>query len=58
MKFVTNTLSKPVVGKEAKKLIKAIKTDGHVANEQAMETIRRIVDRRAKQNTNVIDQKI
>ncbi|MCF0050977.1 hypothetical protein LXM25_12965 [Dyadobacter sp. LJ53] len=47
MKFITSTVSKPVIGREAKKLFKAIKADGHVANEQAMETIKRIVDRRS-----------
>ena len=52
MKFVTNTVSKPVVGREAKKLIKAIKTNGHVTNDQAIETIKRIVDRRANQQRN------
>lgn len=47
MKFISNTVSNPIVGKEAKKLIKAVKADGHVANEQAMETIKRIVERRS-----------
>ncbi|CAG5073295.1 hypothetical protein DYBT9623_04767 [Dyadobacter sp. CECT 9623] len=49
MKFIANTVSKPVLGREATKLIKAIKKDQHVANEQAMETIKRIIDRRANQ---------
>lgn len=46
MKFVTNTISKPVVGREAKKLSKAIKQGTYVANEQAMATIERIAARR------------
>jgi len=46
MKFVTNTVSKPVAGKEAKKLSKALKDNGHVANATAMSTIERIAQRR------------
>ena len=46
MKFVTNTVSKPVAGKEAKKLSKALKNNGHVANTTAMNTIERIAKRR------------
>lgn len=52
MKFISNTVSKPVVGKEAKKLVKAIRENRHVANEQAMETIKRIADRRSAHNSN------
>jgi hypothetical protein len=47
MKFSTNTVSKPVVGQEAAKLIKALKNGGHVANATALETIARIAKRRA-----------
>ena len=49
MKFVTNTVSKPVAGKEAKKLTKALKKGGHVANRAAMETIERIARQRRAQ---------
>lgn len=48
MKFITNTVSKPVVGKEAAKLTKALKKGGHVANATALETIARIAKRRAE----------
>ncbi|MCE7073223.1 hypothetical protein LZG74_23100 [Dyadobacter sp. CY327] len=47
MRFISNTVSKAVIGKEAKKLIKAVRENRHVANEQAMETIKRIVERRS-----------
>ena len=48
MKFVTNTASKPVAGKEAEKLTKALKKGGHVANRTALETIERIAKQRAQ----------
>ena len=48
MKFVANTVSKPVAGKEAAKLTKALKKGGHVANRTALETIERIARHRAK----------
>ncbi|MDO7877559.1 hypothetical protein Q5H93_22665 [Hymenobacter sp. ASUV-10] len=49
MKFITNTVSKPVAGKEAEKLTKALKKGGHVANSAAQQTIERIAKRRAQQ---------
>jgi len=45
MKYTGNTISKPVVGKEAEALSQAIKTGGFVANSQALETIRKIAER-------------
>ena len=48
MKFEINTASKPVVGKEAKKLAKAIKLGGHVATTNAMVTMERIAQRHNK----------
>lgn len=48
MKFVTNTVSKPVTGKEAEKLTKALKKGGYVANRTALETIARIVKQRSQ----------
>lgn len=48
MKFIANTVSKPVVGKEAAKLTKALKKGEHVANAKALETIARIAKRRAE----------
>lgn len=47
MKFNPNAVSKPVVGKEAAKLMKALKKGEHVANAKALETIARIAKRRA-----------
>lgn len=48
MKFIANTVSRPVVGKEAAKLTKALKKGEHVANAKALETIARIAKRRAE----------
>lgn len=48
MKFVANTISKPVAGKEAEKLAKALQKGGHVANRAALATIERIAKRRAE----------
>ncbi|PSL28022.1 hypothetical protein CLV60_107287 [Dyadobacter jiangsuensis] len=42
MKHSGDTVSKPVVGREAEALSKAIKTGGYLANEQAWATIHRI----------------
>ncbi|MBC8084715.1 MAG: hypothetical protein H7Z21_16070 [Hymenobacter sp.] len=49
MKFIANTVSKPVAGKEAEKLTKALKKGGHVANRTALETIERIARQRRAQ---------
>jgi hypothetical protein len=46
MKFVNHTVSKPVAGKEAQKLSKALESNNHVANATAMNTIERIAKRR------------
>ena len=48
MKFTANTVSKPIVGKEAAKLTKALEKGGHVANATVLETIARIAKRRAE----------
>jgi hypothetical protein len=45
MKYTGNTVSKPVVGKEAEALSQAIKTGSYVANDQAWVTINRITDK-------------
>ena len=42
MKFIANTVSGPVVGKEAERLTAALEKGGHVANRTALETIGRI----------------
>ena len=46
MKYPFYTLSKPVVGSEAKKLALAIKTGGSIYNEAAIATAKRIAERR------------
>ena len=48
MKFVTNTETKPVVGKQAERLSKAISTGSYVANEKAQATAKRIFERYKK----------
>ena len=48
IKFTPNTVPKPVVGKEAVKLVEAIQKGGHVANTIALETIVRIVKRHSR----------
>jgi|EndMetStandDraft_4_1072995.scaffolds.fasta_scaffold2671702_2 hypothetical protein len=45
MKYKGNTISKPVVGKQAEELLKAIDSGGYIANEQALATARRIAER-------------
>ncbi|GGM93850.1 hypothetical protein GCM10010967_28740 [Dyadobacter beijingensis] len=49
MKYKGNTISKPVVGKEAKALLKAVNSGGYVANEQGVITAKRIAERIIKQ---------
>lgn len=44
MRYTGNTISKPVVGKEAIILSDAIKSGGYVCNDKARETISRIVE--------------
>ncbi len=54
MKYPIHTLSQPVVDTEAKKIADAIKTGGYVANKAAIETAKRIAERRKlKENTDV-----
>jgi hypothetical protein len=45
MKFIPSNVSKPVVGKEAAKLRKALEKRGYVANVTALEIIARIAKR-------------
>ncbi len=52
MKYSGDTISKPVVGREAEVLSEAIKTGGYLANEQAWATIHRISERIKKQKSN------
>lgn len=48
MKFVANTVSKPVVGKEAKALTKALDAGRFLATDEALATVNRIAARRLK----------
>ena len=48
MHYPFYTLSKPVVGSEAKKLALAIKSGGSVSNDAAIATAKRIAERRKK----------
>ena len=48
MQYPFYTLSKPVVGSEARKLALAIKSGGSVSNEAAIATAKRIAERRKK----------
>lgn len=54
MKYKGNTISQPVVGKQAKVLIKAIKSGGYIANEQALATAKRIAERIVQNERNEI----
>lgn len=49
MKFVANTVSKPVVGKEAKRLSSALKKGEHVITPAGQRTLERILARRAQE---------
>lgn len=49
MKFVSNTASKPVVGKEAKVLAKALRSKSYVASAQALNTFNSILRNRGLQ---------
>ncbi len=46
MKYPLSTVSKPVTGNAAKKLAEAIKSGGFVANEAALDLVKRIMERR------------
>ena len=54
MKYKGNTISQPVVGKQARALIKAIKSGGYIANEQALATAKRIAERIVQNERNEI----
>lgn len=51
MKYPFHTESKPVVGREAEKLVRAIKSGGYIANQAAIITAKRIVERRKRRET-------
>jgi hypothetical protein len=46
MNYPLGTVSKPVSGKEARKLARAVKSDSYVANEAAIAVAKRIAERR------------
>lgn len=48
MQYPLHTVSQPVVGREAKKLARAIKLGKYVANSAAIATARRIAERRRR----------
>jgi hypothetical protein len=52
MKHSGDTVSKPVVGREAEALAQAIKTGGYLANEQAWATIQRITEQIKNEKSN------
>lgn len=54
MKYSGDTVSKPVVGREAEVLSKAIKAGSYLANEQAWATINRITERIKRQKSNPV----
>jgi len=48
MKYPLNTCSKPVVGVQARKLLKAIREGKSLTNDAAQATINRLIDRRRR----------
>jgi hypothetical protein len=49
MKYTGNTVSKPVTGKSAERLAKAVKAGTYVSNAAARETIQQILDSKKQQ---------
>jgi len=49
MNYPDSTISKPVVGEEARILVKAMESGGYVANDAARATAARILARRRSQ---------
>lgn len=54
MKYKGNTISQPVVGEQAKELIKVIESGGYIANEQALATAKRVAERIVQKERNEI----
>jgi len=54
MKHSGDTVSKPVVGREAEALSQAIRTGGYLANKQAWATIRRITEQIKNEKANAL----
>ncbi len=52
MKYPFHTVSQPVSGSEAEKLIQAIQNGGHLANEVAIALMQKIADRRRRKSEN------
>jgi hypothetical protein len=58
MKYPLNTTSKPVVGAQAKKLLKAVKEGKSLTNDAAQATIRRLIARRQSNDVGQKEDKI
>ncbi len=56
MKYKGNTISRPVVGEEAKALLKAVNSGGYIANEQALATAKRIAEQIFKRETDAANK--
>jgi|GEM_PF-1096532 len=53
MNYPDSTISKPVVGEEARILVKAVESGGYVANDAARATAARILARRRSQREGI-----
>lgn len=58
MKYTGNTISKPVVGQEAKILLRTVREGGSVVSEQGRATAKRIAERIYKQQKAHVGTKI
>jgi hypothetical protein len=59
MKYTGTTVSKPVTGKSAERLAKAVKSGTYISNDAAKETIRQIIDDKKQQaKTNAAKNKV
>jgi hypothetical protein len=58
MKYPLNTTSKPVVGAQAKKLLKAVKEGKSITNAAAQNTINRLIARRRSHDVEQQESKV
>jgi hypothetical protein len=59
MKYTGTTVSKPVTGKSAERLAKAVKSGTYISNDAAKKTIRQIIDDKKQQaKTNAAKNKV
>jgi hypothetical protein len=56
MKYTGNTVSKPVVGREARTLLRAVNSGGYVASDQGKATAKRIAERIFQQQKNNVSR--